>query len=194
MIQSQQGEGSCLFPQVLIVLEFVKISCLTDISQISQTVPHKYLWFAWMESGPLLVNIHRAHWCTAHGPESWPRCTARFCFDLKLELELNLPVKFEPLFANTSLRVPDPLLHSWTLTIHLYYLLLFCSSYQKQIKVESVFSNISPQIWIYKKISYYQNLTRISSIFRLELIWNAAIFPQDNFWPTVYFNRTIAQQ
>ena len=25
-----------------------------------------HLRFAWLESGPLLVNIHRAHWCTAH--------------------------------------------------------------------------------------------------------------------------------
>ena len=25
-----------------------------------------HLLFAWLESGPLLVNIHRAHWCTAH--------------------------------------------------------------------------------------------------------------------------------
>ena len=29
-----------------------------------------HLWFAWLERGPLLVNIHRAHWCTAHETRS----------------------------------------------------------------------------------------------------------------------------
>ena len=56
MIQSLEGEGSglfsqdsCLFPQVLIVLEFSKYLAWA-----------MHLTFAWLESGPLLVNMHRA--------------------------------------------------------------------------------------------------------------------------------------
>ena len=29
-----------------------------------------HLTFAWLESGPLLVNIHRVHWCIAHVPSN----------------------------------------------------------------------------------------------------------------------------